>query len=91
MSYLESGNILAAYSWTMTEYIGFGILWLFFATIVFALVYAKTESYAISGVVFIAMSSLISPVLPPEIQKYFLLLIGTMIAVLVIKLYKGGS
>lgn len=89
MSYIADGNAIGALAWGMTEYIGFGIVWLFISVIVFAVVYAKSDSPAIAGTVFISLVGVAAAVFPPEIQKYFLLLIGVMITVLAVKIWKG--
>lgn len=86
-SYLITGNVTSAWTWFMDSYIGFGMMWMIFGVLIAALVMAKTKSYGMTGMVMIFYSVLISAKLPPEIQKYFILIIGVMAAILGIKIF----
>lgn len=86
---IENADYGGALLWVFTDYVGFGMIWMLLGIVIFTLVYSKTQSIGISGVVFIAYIAAIGAVLPPEIQGYFLLVIGVMLAILLIKLWLG--
>ena len=89
MNYFNQGEYLQAMNWVMTDYIGFGILWMFLGIVLFAVVFSKTQSYGISGVILIVYSAIVSATLPPEIAQYFYLLIAVLGASMLAKLYFG--
>lgn len=84
---LEQGDPVGALDWVFTNYLGFGIIWMLIGIMLAAVVYGKTESGSITGIFLIAFSIPVGVAFPPEIQKYFLLLIGILIAVAAIKLW----
>ena len=86
---IENADYGGALLWVFSDYLGFGMIWMLLGIVIFALVYSKTKSVAISGVVFIAFIAAIGAVLPPEIQKYYLLIIGVLLFILLIKLWLG--
>jgi len=89
MTYLADGNITQALSWVMTDYIGFGILYMFMGLVIFAVTYTKTENYGISGIIFVVYSIIVSSTLPSEIAMYFYLIIACLLAILLAKIYFG--
>lgn len=86
-SYLNNGDWGGALNWVMSDYVGYGFLWIFIGIILASLVMAKTKSYGITGIVFIVYCVAISAALPIEVGQYFLLLIGIMLSIMVIKLW----
>lgn len=82
---LLQGDIPGALGALLGNYIPYGMFWLFLGGIIFALVYGKTKSYGISGIIFILYSTLVGAVIPLEMQPYLLLLIGLMLAVMLIR------
>lgn len=89
MTYIVQGDWLGAIQWGLSDYIGFGIAWLFISILVFTVVYMKTNSYGISGLVFIIFTGMVAPFLPPEVQLYFILIIVGMLASMIYKIYRG--
>lgn len=88
---IENADYGGAVLWVFTDYVGFGMIWMLLGIMIFSLVYSKTQSIGISGVVFIAFIAAIGAVLPPETQKYFSLIIGVMLAIILLKLWLGDS
>lgn len=87
MNYLNQGQYLQAMDWVMSDYIGFGILFMFFGVLLFVGLYMKTQSYSYSAIPFIIYMAIVSSRLPPEISKYFLLIIAVMLAIMFIQIY----
>lgn len=84
--YLMQGNLTAALAEIFNNYIAYGMIWILFGGILFALVYGKTKSYGISGIIFAIYAALIGAVVPVETQPYLLLLIGVLMTVMMFKL-----
>ena len=87
MAYLGNGDVLSALSWVFNDYIGGGIIWTFFALIVFYAVYSKTQDLSVSGIVFIVFCAMVATFVSKTIQTYFLLLAGAMVVILFIKIF----
>lgn len=87
--FLTTGNVTSAWGWFMDSYIGFGMMWMIFGVLIAAVVFGKTKSYGLTGIVFIFYSVIVSTRLPPEIQSYFLLLLVAMAAIMGIKIFWG--
>lgn len=88
-TYLTDGNIGGALNWVMTDYIGYGMLWMFMGILLAALIFSKTRSFGITGIVFIFYTIAVTSVLPVEMQPYFLLMIGIMLSILGVKIWLG--
>lgn len=85
-SYLMNGQLGQALNWAMSDYIGYGMLWIFFGMLIFGAVWVRTKSYGIAGIVFMLYTALVSVALPLEMSIYLMLIIGIMVAIMLIKL-----
>jgi len=88
MTLLLGGDFFGALSWFLTSYIPYGIFIIALGIVISAVVYAKNESLAMSGLIFtvymVFMSSM--TVIPLEFQIYVMLLIGVPITALILYL-----
>jgi len=91
-NYLITGDVIGAWRWFMDDYLGYGLLWVLFGFLLFVMVYEKTKSYGIGGTVlglYLMMVSYATLAVPIEMQMYFLLLMGVMVFILLLKTIKG--
>lgn len=84
--FLMQGDLAGALASVFNNYIAYGMIWLLFGGIIFALVYGRTKSYGISGIIFAIYAALIGTVVPVEMHPYLLLLVGILMAVMMFKL-----
>ena len=84
-TYLMQGEILSALGWVFNSYIGYGLLWILLGGVMFVVVYGKTQSFGISGLLLVIYSILVGPFLPVEVQSYVLLLVIVLSSILLIK------
>ena len=89
MGYIAQGDIVGALYWMFSSYLPMGILWAWLGLILFFVMYTKTESWAISGVVFMFAMSMIGFALDPSIRNWFTLLIGIAGAILFYKVIRS--
>lgn len=89
MVYIGQGDILSALSWFLNDYIGYGIMIMFFGILLFVVVQSKTKSFGLSAIVLIVYSGVAGARLPQEIQMYLYLILVIMATVLFLKIIFG--
>jgi membrane protease YdiL (CAAX protease family) len=83
---LMQGDVAGALKAFFDLYIPYGMFYIFMGALIFAVVYGKTKSYGIAGIIFILFCTLIGSAVPVEIQPFLLLLIGFILAVMLIQM-----
>ena len=78
MTYLANGEFLEALEWAFKTYMPYGIMWMLFAVLIFAVVQTKTISFGISSIVLILYSVVTSSMLPVEFRPFIYLFIGIL-------------
>ena len=85
---LMEGNVLGALQWIYSNYIPYGLFYVLIGIMVFGISYSKSRSYAIGGMVLTLFCTMIGALIPQELQNMLLLIIITMAAVLLIRVFK---
>lgn len=87
---LVNGNYTTALQTGLTNLLPLGLVWVFIGLLIFSVIYMKTKSYGVSGMIFVVYSALVIGynVIPVAIQPFMALLVGLLLAVMLIKVIK---
>ena len=86
-TYLTSGNITEALSYTLTDYFPYALFWIFLGLGIFAVVHTKTQSFGISGFILALYFVVVGSLLPFEYQPFIYLFIAVLGVTLFIRVW----
>jgi len=89
MTYLNSGEFLEAIRCSLSHTFPFNMFFVFLGFVLLGVVFQKTKSHAISGIVMILYALSAYTVIDKSFQPYYMLVMGVSIMVLLISIFLG--
>lgn len=90
-AYLGQARVFEALAHFMSNYPipNWGLLWILFGTVLYAVVFGKTRDYGISGVVLSLYLAMVSYMFEASFWVLFILVLALHMAIMVFKIIRG--
>lgn len=89
MTYMNSGEFLQSLKCALDNIFPFQLFYVFLGFVIMGVVFQKTKSYSMSGIIMVLYLMATTTVMDTSFQPYYLLLVGISVMVLLVSIFLG--